>query len=397
MNRKTVMAYTSFALVMAALGASDALRGIFAPVFESHFDLTNTQLTAIVTVSYVGNLVFLISGGKLADRFPVKRVFLAVMAVWMLSLVLYLLTDHYYFLLIGMFVSMGASTLLNTMINIMTPLLFAGAPAMIVNTLFFTQGIGTTGSQKLAGMYANGMGSFKVTNLILLLIGAAGMVLFFFVKVPERHDDGEMVDNRGNYKEIVQNRAFCYLIFILGFYFVAEHGILNWLVTYGTKSMGLSVSEASGYLSVFFGGIMAGRLVFAPFVSRLGILKSITFFGGIGMVLYVVGIVLGKSSLMLLSLAGLFFSILYPTLITMIQLYYGQRVIATATGLIISVATLFDIGFNALFGKAVDLFGFEKSFLILPVCMVLFYLCFNLFRKQVPTEHGNLVKEDVGI
>jgi hypothetical protein len=101
------------------------------------------------------------------------------------------------------------------------------------------------------------------------------------------------------------------------------------------------------------------------------------------MLLYVVGILLGKNTILLLSTAGLFFSILYPTLIMMIQKYYDKSIIATATGMIISVATIFDIMFNALFGKVVDLIGFSNSFLILPVCMILFYVCYNLFKWKI--------------
>lgn len=389
------LAYLSFALIMVALGASDALRGIFAPVFETHFSLNNMQLSLIVTVSYAGNFIFLLSGGRLADQYSIKRVFLGVMAAWMLSLVLYLATDNYYVLLAGMFVSMGASTLMNTMINIMTPMLFAGAPALIVNTLFFTQGIGTTGSQKIAGMYANGIGDWKITNMVLLVIAALGILLFFFSAVPEKERSGQPVHkNHDSYREIIKNPAFFYLILILGFYFVAEHGILNWLVSYSSKALGYSVSESSGHLSIFFGGMMTGRLLFAPVVQRLGILKSITIFGGFGMIFYTAGIAGGKSGMMLLSLAGLFFSILYPTLVTMIQLYYEQSVISTAAGLILSAASLFDVGFNALFGKAIDIFGFKTSFLALPVCMVLFYLCFILFLRQVP-EHKMPVRKQV--
>jgi fucose permease len=233
-------------------------------------------------------------------------------------------------------------------------------------------------------MYAQGVSSWKAVNLVLLIIGIVGVILLCFTQIPEKKQsftkEGE---KQGSFKEVINNGAFSYLILILGFYFVAEHGILNWFVTYGTKQLDLSVAQASNYLSIFFGGVTLGRLIFAPVVHKLGIHKSITIFGGIGMLLYVVGILLGKNTILLLSTAGLFFSILYPTLIMMIQKYYDKSIIATATGMIISVATIFDIMFNALFGKVIDLIGFSNSFLILPVCMILFYICYNLFRWKI--------------
>jgi fucose permease len=338
----------------------------------------------IVTVSYIGNLVFLLYGGRFADQYKQKTVGIIVMVLWLAAIAMYIFTDNYYCLLLGMFFSMGASTLMNTMINIMTPLIFVGAPTMVINTLFFTQGIGTTGSQKLVGMYAQGVSSWKTVNLVLLIIGIVGVILLCFTWIPEKKQSFTKEGKKqGSFKEVIHNGAFGYLILILGFYFVAEHGILNWFVTYGTKQLELSVAQASTYLSIFFAGVTLGRLIFAPVVHKLGIHKSITIFGGIGMLLYVVGILLGKNTILLLSTAGLFFSILYPTLIMMIQKYYDKSIIATATGMIISVATIFDIMFNALFGKVVDLIGFSNSFLILPVCMILFYVCYNLFKWKI--------------
>lgn len=395
MDRKKTAAYIGFAVIMIALGASDALKGVFAPIFENHFALTNTQLSAVITVGYIGNLVFLISGGGLADRYKIKTVFLVALLAWMGALILYLATDNYYCLLIGVFVTMGTSTFMNTMINLMSPLIFTGASAIAVNTLFFVQGIGTSGSQKLAGMYASGFGSWKLVNGLLLALGLLGLVFVVLIKVPEPKsaEEGkwkvEKNGGDGNVKDgsrtgrIVRNPAFPYLVLILGFYFIAEHGILNWFVTYGTRELGLTVVQASTCLSVFFGGIMAGRLIFAPLVQKAGIRQSITIFGGIGTALYSAGIIFGKNTIWLLAAAGIFFSILYPMLITMLRFYYGQDVIFSASGFIISLATVFDIGFNACFGKVTDIIGFSKSFLILPVCMALFYVCFLLFQKNV--------------
>jgi fucose permease len=386
LNKKEFIAYISMSVIMIALGASDAMRGIFSLIFESHFSLNNAEISMIVTVSYIGNLVFLLVGGKIADLYKKKTVAMIVMIIWCVAALLYVITDNYYVLLIGMFFTMGASTLMNTLINIMTPVLFTTAPAMIINTLFFVQGIGTTGSQKLAGMYAENITSWKITNMILIGIAIVGILLFSMTTIQEPQKElkaGEI--GNGGFKEVVQNPAFFYLIIILGSYFVAEHGILNWFVAYAHNYLNLSITKASTFLSLFFGGITIGRLVFAPVISKFGIQKSITLFGGIATVLYVVGIVTGQKGVVILSIAGIAFSILYPTLIMMIQGYYESDIISTATGTIISIATIFDIVFNVIFGRLVDRIGFAKGFLILPVTMCVFYIVFIIFNKRVQT------------
>lgn len=383
-NKKQFLAYISMSVIMVALGASDAMRGIFALVFEKHFALTNTQISMIVTVSYIGNLVFLLVGGKIADRFHKKLVSLSVMCIWCLAALLYLVTDNYYALLIGMFFTMGASTLMNTLINIMTPVLFASAPAMIINTLFFVQGIGTTGSQKLTGMYASDINSWKITNAILIGIAVIGIILLLFtpMKEPDKKQQDDTSKNKG-FKDVFQNPAFIYLILILGCYFVAEHGMLNWFVSYAYNKLGLSMKQASTFLSLFFGGITIGRLIFAPLIAKFGIQKSIKLFGGVATCLYAIGILLGANGVFILSITGIFFSVLYPTLIMMIQGYYDSDIVSTATGSIISVATIFDIVFNIAFGYIIDKIGFGKGFMILPITMCVFYIIFQIFDKRV--------------
>ena len=51
MKRTKWIAFLCFAFLMAGLGANDALRGIFAPVFQERYDLNGSQLSLIVTIS----------------------------------------------------------------------------------------------------------------------------------------------------------------------------------------------------------------------------------------------------------------------------------------------------------------------------------------------------------
>ena len=75
--KHTRLTFAAFVVLMVGLGSSDSLRGIFSPVFSSHFALSATQLGLIVTVSYIGNLVFLLVGGNVIERFEKKKALLA--------------------------------------------------------------------------------------------------------------------------------------------------------------------------------------------------------------------------------------------------------------------------------------------------------------------------------
>ena len=378
-NRLT---FAAFVVLMVGLGSSDSLRGIFSTIFQQHFALSTTQLGLIVTVSYIGNLVFLLVGGNLSARFAKKRVLQVLMLIWMTALALFALTDSYPVLLVAMALVMGSSTLLNTTMNLITPLLFTAAPGFFVNFLFFTQGIGTSGSQFFLGSAADGFPFWQYTNLGLLVLGAAAFGMLLFCQVPEEpavapdalpQAEGRLTDRLG---------VVVPFVLVFGFYFITEHGVMNWLVAYGTTGLEMTQAAASRYLSVFYGGVMLGRLVLSPLVDKLGVIRSMQLFGVISGVLYVSGSLGGAALMPLWAASGFFLSILLPTLVMSIRLYFPAQQVSGAAGTIISIASLADILFNVGFGRLVDLAGYRLSICVLPVSMVLFLITFLLFTRK---------------
>lgn len=180
---------------------------------------------------------------------------------------------------------------------------------------------------------------------------------------------------------MLKNRAALPLVFVFGFYFIAEHGVMNWLVAYATAGLGMEQAKASNYLAVFFGGVMLGRLVLSPLVDRLGILKSMGVFGSLSAVLYIAGVVGGAAAMPLWAASGFFLSILYPTLVMSIRLFFPHGQVAGAAGTIISVASLFDILFNVGFGRLVDTLGYGVSIYVLPLAMAAFIITFLAFSR----------------
>lgn len=372
------LTFFAFVVLMVGLGSNDSLRGIFSTIFQEHFSLTTTQLGLIVTASYIGNLVFLLVGGNLSTRFSKKRVLQVLILIWMAALALFAFTSNYTVLLIGMALALGSSTLLNTTMNLITPLLFATAPGFFVNFLFFTQEIGTSGSQYILGSHADGFAFWQHTNLVLLILGAVAFVLLLFCNVPEEAAaSADAPAQKGGYDW----RIIVPYVLVFGFYFIAEHGVMNWMVAYGVDGLGLPQAAAAKYLSVFFGGMMIGRLCLSPLVDKLGALKSLAAFGGVSCVLYLIGSLGGAVTMPVWAISGLSFSILYPTLVMSIRLYFPAQQVSGAAGTILSIASLADILFNVGFGKLVDMAGYAVSIRVLPLSVLAFFIVFMLFTK----------------
>jgi len=372
------LTFFAFVVLMVGLGSNDSLRGIFSTIFQEHFSLTTTQLGLIVTASYIGNLVFLLVGGNLSTRFSKKRVLQVLILIWMAALALFAFTSNYTVLLIGMALALGSSTLLNTTMNLITPLLFATAPGFFVNFLFFTQEIGTSGSQYILGSHADGFAFWQHTNLVLLILGAVAFVLLLFCNVPEEAAaPADAPAQKGGYDW----RIIVPYVLVFGFYFIAEHGVMNWMVAYGVDGLGLPQASAAKYLSVFFGGMMIGRLCLSPLVDKLGALKTLAAFGGVSCVLYLIGSLGGAVTMPVWAISGLSFSILYPTLVMSIRLYFPAQQVSGAAGTILSIASLADILFNVGFGKLVDMAGYAVSIRVLPLSVLAFFIVFMLFTK----------------
>ena len=374
-----------FGVLMLGLGSSDSLRGIFSPVFQEHYSVGGRGLSMMVVISYVGNLLFLSVGGKMMDTFDRKKVAMGMLGIWMAAVLLNVLTDSYPMILLSMFLALGASTMLNTTVNLLTPMVCAGYAGMMVNIFFFIQGIGTSGSQFLLGRFAFSYDGWKMINGVLFAVGLVSLVLFAMVNLKP-----EKIKPKTIQKKKPQDKPgasiFWLLVLMMGFYFIGEHGIMNWMLTYCMNALQMPSHTASTYLSIFWGGMTVGRLVFAPVVQKLGVRKSLKYFGGAGTVLFVTGVLSGSKGVILLSSSGLLISILYPTMVLFFQQIYPVSVVATKTGAIISAATIADIVFNAGFGALSDSMGIQISFLILPVCMVLYYCFYLLLLRVSPSE-----------
>lgn len=393
-----------FMLIMIALGISDSNRGVFSTIFEQDLSLTKPQVSMIVTVSYVGNLLFMLLGGNAADRFDKKKACMGILGLWTIAQVLFACTDNYVCLLIGMFISMGASTLMNTMMNILSPFFFGTMAGLYINVLFFVQGIGTSGNQKLTGTLASGYGDYRLLCLGLAVAGGISLVLLGvtrFKGVDENSGNGggagEQKDCASVKDEKKAGFGSCFngmvlaMGLVFGFYFVAEHGIMNWWAMYCRQGMGLTGSSASTSVSLFFGTMTLGRLVMAPLVQRLGNRKSIAVLGGVGSAVYILGVLLGVKGTWLLGISGICISIIYPTIVLLLQDIFPKETIATVTGMVISIGTVFDIAFNAVFGSLVEAVGFGVCRVIFPAAILVFYGGFLLVsgrnRKAAGAEN----------
>ena len=359
--------YAVCALLMVILGTSDALRGIFTPLFTSVYGFSMSQVGVIVSASYLGNLICLLFGGMLLDRMGRKRAMAMFIIALALSEVLLLFGSRYAMLVLGFFLSLGISTLLNTTINLISDSFSATKSLMLLNALFFLQGIGTSGSQLILSRYAS---SVPVWNGVL--IGMAVLLVPLAIAVMRMKDTesgcaAEEASAAGSDRP--ESGMIALIAFTLGLYLIAEHGLTNYLMKYGTDHLRLSAAAAGLGLSLYSAGIMTGRLVLGQIADRIGAKKMLIIL--LVSALAVTAAVFGTGILQLLFLTGLSVSLVYPTSVAMVRKYVPSSLGARATTAAVSAASLLDVIFNAVFGSAIEAFGYGKAMPALLVALLL--------------------------
>ena len=91
-------------------------------------------------------------------------------------------------------------------------------------------------------------------------------------------------------------------------------GLGTWLIEYFRKARGYSHSDSQAWLSVFYAGIMGGRLLGSLVVDRLGHLRCLGFGGGACLLSLLLGQFEPDWCVYALPASGLFLAVILPTL-----------------------------------------------------------------------------------
>lgn len=354
---------------MFILGVSDALRGIFSPLFISSFGFSTGQIGLIVSASYLGNLICLLSGGIILDKIGIRRAFILFISIMAFSEMLLIFGYQFALLLAGFFVSLGMSTLLNTTINLISDAFSKDKSLTFLNILFFLQGIGTSGSQMLLSKYSYSRTAWNITLLTIALLLLP--VILMIQRAPGIEDKFK---NRSSGSAIGKTEkggvvwlSLVFLMLALAFYMIAEHGVTNYFMIYGTGYLACDPSTVGKILASFSVGIMSGRLLFGIIMPKVGEKRMVVLSLIAASITYVAVYVFSLP--LFLFPAGLSCAIVYPTLVAFIRRFVPSAVGARATTAVVAVASIFDVAFNSVFGYAISFWGYRIAMYALPICM----------------------------
>ncbi|HSL87014.1 MAG TPA: MFS transporter, partial [Bacteroidales bacterium] len=150
----------------------------------------------------------------------------------------------------------------------------------------------------------------------------------------------------------------------------AEQGMSLWLTNYLKEGFGFRESVGARYLGIFFLVFAFGRLVGGFIVQKTGVLRTVIISQTIALILLGFGIILGVDYVIIISISGLFFSIVFPSLMSLVSVVFKERP-GFATGFLITMVALVLNLMNLMMGILTDVLGPKTSIFLLPLSMAI--------------------------
>lgn len=358
--------------LMLVQGSIDNIRGVLIPSIKDEFMVNYTSIATMMLLSTLGYITATFTGGMMTDKIGHKKLIFAGFLFAITGIAGIATAGTYFVLVLFMFflgygiglLTMGASTL--------APVVFVKNQGIMMNLMHFFYGMGATVGPKYAGMLlAAGTAWRDIYRYSLIFVGMA-LIYFLFCKFP--HIEEKKKEERVPLREILMDRRVVLFSLLLGFYVASEVGLANWLATYLQNVKGMSESRSASYLSLFFMIFTIGRLIGGFIAERVGYMRSVFIFVLSALVCLAIGIFGKKEYVMIISLGGFFFSIVYPT-VMVILIKSFKKGLNSIMGVVITASSGINMIANWFIGKMNDLFheavGFSMIMFFLSVVLVL--------------------------
>ena len=234
-----------------------------------HHGFSSSQFGSIFTPQIIMAILSSLYASKLADKIGMKKVLLYGLFALVLSTALLTasqglegnVTAAFVMVLVATgFLGIGFGFSL-TALNPFAYQLFVGKETSALTALHFFLGIGTATSPLLISYFTSlemWWGASLVTSIILLLL------LIFTWRLPLKleTETAEMEVSADTVRFKISGRLWWYIIAVF-FYGACEATFGSWGSVFLEKQGGLSIAKASLGLSLFWGSVAVGRILFA--------------------------------------------------------------------------------------------------------------------------------------
>lgn len=364
-DRKPPLAWvTAIAfLCLFLLGLIDNLKGPTLTAMLQEMNFSDAQGGTILLWAYIGFLTASLFVGVVSDLVGNRFVVLAT-GVFLLAGILGYSVAQLFGLMAAAMAVLGIGLGCTDMAgNLIIVSYYTQNKGRYLNLMAFFHGLSSTISPYYAGLLlAAGLSWRQVYQYPLIAVGLL-LMLGLFAPFPRPQIQGKSGINFHAIGRVLLQPEMGWFFFMMITYVAAELGIASWMAAYLQRIHQLGVAESSLFLSLYFGGLMVGRLAGSLFVERLGYLRSILLMAGLAVLCIAGGLFGPGKAYWLLPLTGLFFSIIFPTL-TAAASDRATENVGTLVGLLFAFCGLGGALGPWMVGLVSDMAGIQAGFVV---------------------------------
>lgn len=362
-------------IVFVSLGLPDSLFGAAWPVTHKDFGIAESFASyyGIITGVCTGGVSFI--AGKVLRKFGTAKVTLVSTFLTAAALVgMSFSPNIIVFMIFTVVLGYGAGAI-DTGLNNFVSLHYE---ARHMNWLHCCWGLGVTISPLIMSAFlSEELSSWRMGyRVVALLQFSIAFVILFFLKKWDKVEksivakEGSDQAGGGRLIDLLKIRGVLTSILSMGLYCGMEFSLGTWGATYAVNTFLIAPDEAAKWVSLYFGGIMLGRVI-AGFASmkfsdktliRAGIVTALA-----GIVVF--ALPLGKLSLVGFLLIGTGFGPIFPSILHSVPERFGTTYSADLTGYHMGGAYGIGFAIQLVFGYAATLISFSITpFVLLALC-----------------------------
>ncbi len=365
-------------IVFISLGLPDSLFGVAWPVVHTEFGIKENfaSFYSIITGVCTGGVSFI--AGKVIRKFGTANVTFVSTLFTALGLFCMSIAPNIVVMMLGAVILGYGAGVIDTALNNFVSLHYK---AQHMNWLHAFWGVGVTISPLIMsvfltdelGSWRNGYRVIALLQLTITTIIGISLKKWRAIKNTETTDETTNENTKG-LLEILKIKGVITSIFSQGLYCGMEFTIGTWGASFLVHVHELQPNEAAKWISLYFCGIMIGRII-SGFISmkttdntmiRMGILTSF-----VGMLF--LALPLGNLSLFGLLLVGVGFGPIFPSILHSIPDRFGKEYSADITGFHMGGAYAIGFGIQLVFGFIATATTFNITpFVLIVLCVCLF-------------------------
>lgn len=380
-------------VVFISLGLPDSLLGVAWPVLHGEMNVPESfaSVMSIIIGICTGGVSFV--SGTLIRKFGTARVTLASIFVTAFGLVGISLSPNIAVMIIFSIILGYGAGAIDTGVNNFVSLHYN---ASHMNFLHCFWGVGVTVSPMIMSVFLDGetaswRNGYRVVAFLQVLIALSVVAVMRKWINAEKNtvlaqsEDGEKEEK--GFFEIIKMKGVPVSILSLGLYCSMEFICGTWGATYIVNVFSLEPSVAAKWVSLYYGGIMLGRLVSGFVATILGdnrLIKLGIGFSFIGIIVLLLPV--GKASLIGFLLMGFGFGPVFPSVLHNIPERFGARYSADITGFHMGGAYAIGFGAQLFYGFLATSTTFKITGIVLLVLCAGLFLANMTALKQIKAK-----------